>query len=100
MSKHTPGPWEIQEHGYIAGNKGRGNGRIIARTLKNQLDDHDEEANARLIAAAPELLAYCTMLIQVLENLEEEGAIYIPDRDARLLRKIHSTINKAEGIDE
>lgn len=53
MSKHTPGPWEHEVHelseGFSAIVYGS-NGQRIGT-------DHLSEANARLIAAAPDLLA-------------------------------------------
>ena len=62
-TKHTPGPWEIHR---IAPEHNKGYGQLIGPNhswavcaLCNPLDkQHDEErdANAHLIAAAPELL--------------------------------------------
>ena len=46
---HTPGPWKV-DRPYI-----RGAGRAIA-TLESGRDEVEDAANARLIAAAPELL--------------------------------------------
>lgn len=59
-TKHTPGPW-------TAGNGGplkdwpevSANGKVIAR-----LFDLNTEADARLVAAAPELLAACSALLK------------------------------------
>lgn len=60
MSKHTPGPWTVEDVGYgdIQENESRPmvtspKGRIIA----DPGDDAAGRANARLIAAAPEMLA-------------------------------------------
>ena len=59
---HTPAPWHVSRHatpdyapqfGIYAGD---GNGRGIAIVTSN-------EANANLIAAAPAMLAACTMLL-------------------------------------
>ena len=63
MSKHTPGPWEVDES----------NPNLVARLVDGvyeyvcevapssfstrECSDEQEEADARLIAAAPELLA-------------------------------------------
>lgn len=56
---HTPGPWEHTGNGDIQGNEDNGHGMgpvdvcsVYLRTVKGRT-----EANARLIAAAPELLA-------------------------------------------
>lgn len=61
MSKHTPGPWKVSRRfdiyqdnrgycGYYVGST-RGNSDDLPENVKEQ-----DEANARLIAAAPELL--------------------------------------------
>lgn len=60
MSKHTPGPWEIERYsdGLI---QIVGNARIVSDdeeivTTVVEAVARGDEANARLIAAAPELL--------------------------------------------
>ena len=64
MSKHTPGPWRIDEWGDIVAGL-----RDIAETAHIWNDGGDDtlpemrRANARLIAAAPDLLAACTALV-------------------------------------
>jgi hypothetical protein len=57
MSKHTPGPWRYSEaYGYIDS---------VNDTIVDLGDvrTETERANARLIAAAPELLAACKFLL-------------------------------------
>ena len=64
MNKHTPGPWKYGAElssrtgewliSFDAGNRGRGIGIAETRPGSGQ-----EEANARLIAAAPDLLEAC-----------------------------------------
>ena len=67
MSKHTPGPWFAQA-GYLTiynlsdGNVGTTCG--IAKVLRDQPGDDQAEANARLIAAAPELLDALTRMLK------------------------------------
>ena len=63
MSKHTPGPWHLAENTW--------NGDVVILGKSSRPDRSDkiavfprgecenEEANARLIAAAPELLEAC-----------------------------------------
>jgi hypothetical protein len=85
--KHTPGPWLARQ--MFSGNwdicAEDGNGETIARAR--------EESNARLIAAAPELLAALSQLLSRLafygsiDSVREEG----PIEDAR------TAIRKAEG---
>lgn len=67
VDKHTPGPWEISKSGkmpiYVAAKDGRWKdapGTIIGTvgTISHGTGDFREDiANARLIAAAPDMLA-------------------------------------------
>lgn len=52
--KHTPGPWCVEGVGIGALVRARINGVIVA--VRHRLSAQEHEANARLIAAAPELL--------------------------------------------
>lgn len=61
MTQHTPGPWNycqesIDPEWWIVTLKG---GLVVANVNAH----HNQEANARLIAAAPELLAALTALV-------------------------------------
>jgi hypothetical protein len=63
-TQHTPGPWEVSnDHKpspYIIRQDGRFTGFASVKFhdfLKNEKARQEQEANARLIAAAPELLA-------------------------------------------
>ena len=60
MSKHTPGPWEIKRHydpGYkfISAPKHSGLAQVVW-CMEDEDRSPECEANAHLIAAAPELL--------------------------------------------
>lgn len=55
-AKHTPGPWQVagpSAKGYLVVQGAKGNG--VALIL---MDSDDEEADARLIAAAPLMYDY------------------------------------------
>lgn len=112
-SKHTKGPWEsagmtvYTPDVWNDGNCSRGTCIANAFCEGNRelfpdgffSDDHplpqtDDEAfaNARLIAAAPELLAACKAIVIDLEN---NGECFGTD-DARI-DYLKSFINKAEG---
>ena len=69
MSKHTPGPWYIPDWKQLGKIdvcfSGDDSGKIIAATYLRS-DARQENANARLISAAPELLSACKKLIEVL----------------------------------
>ena len=60
---HTPGPWEIidsNRHGDLyVGAKDAMNALAIANLIRPFIEDDNVVANARLIAAAPDLLAAC-----------------------------------------
>ena len=93
MSKHTPGPWKYGAElssrtgewliSFDAGNRGRGIGIAETRPGSGQ-----EEANARLIAAAPELL-------EALEELLAETRI-----NGAFADKARAAIAKARGEKE
>lgn len=76
-ASHTPGPWqfsnrnwldEVDPHGnlYITGNHGDGSCTAVARVEGNATAGAIPLANARLIAAAPELLAACQACVDQL----------------------------------
>ena len=104
MTKHTPGPWKLQkalrpvdgEYDYGIGAKVSGRGQCIAEAF-GRCSDRDllpAEANARLIAAAPEMLealVNCSSLL---------GAFIGPD-DAvgQAALKEAAAILKAQGQD-
>lgn len=92
MSKHTPGPWKVDK--YIDSGKPSlsvsANGSEVAQASSWAGDGADEAgANARLIAAAPELLEACREAKEVLDDL--------PCGAAEALKKIDAAISKAEG---
>jgi hypothetical protein len=91
---HTPGPWKAQPAGYptrqwdIVADSGR---RNVAETIC------DHEANARLIAAAPELLAACEGVLGVLNHgtpTKEDGT---PNTHWKHIDIIRAAIAKATG---
>ena len=82
MTEHTPGPWEIDKRDngniiiledkelcptvFIWGSQGQGHGRIAM--IYSECGIGDLEANARLIAAAPELLEALERLFKQINN--------------------------------
>ncbi|MBE3138141.1 MAG: hypothetical protein IMZ43_12240 [Thermoplasmata archaeon] len=85
--KHTPGPWKICDDGI----------NVYAEpdiAITNQdhpcAPDQDEaEANARLIASAPELLDICKDLIALYVNTNSHDPMFV--------KKGLSIISKIEG---
>lgn len=62
MATHTPGPWEVDDDGKQLCIRPAGTGWLLAYVFRDSFAaqsnaDWSIEANARLIAAAPELLA-------------------------------------------
>ena len=74
MSKHTPGPWELDvENEEDAVRRFVVNARqftIGEWQIADMIDGDDEtrRANARLIAAAPDMLDELKSILEVLEN--------------------------------
>ena len=86
MSKHTPGPWTISDRDSVGDNIFGPNNERIANTYG--LFEEKWAANARLIAAAPDLLAACKAAMDFMDEKGYGGNTY------RLLR---IGILKAEG---
>ncbi len=74
-SKHTPGPWEVDRYYWTLQRRLFGDDepevQIIGRI--SETEDDEREANARLIAAAPELLAE---LIAIAKKVDESRDAY------------------------
>ena len=102
MSKHTEGPWE---HGSnFAGGTDILSGRlgeriVVGRAIDNSLVDFSEYvANARLIAAAPELLEALEALSALNDNHGPFGGEIYQDRIDRAWDAARAAIAKAKGV--
>ena len=87
---HTPGPWWVERRvgdalQVNAEHRGKGSSYCIASV--NHWEGPIDHANARLIAAAPDLLAACKRLSGVITNY-----VTLADVDA-----LNAAIAKAEG---
>lgn len=95
MTSHTPGPWKIEGAGIKAPMIAieLKNGRRVPFRVATCKDGNIAEisANARLIAAAPDLLAALKECVGFCKGHQET-----PEKVARYHR-ILSAINKAEG---
>ena len=107
MSEHTPGPWKarpggaevitayapegVRAHGYGCGND------FIADLNDGEYHEYydraEQEANARLIAAAPELLEALEELADLVDDLVD--GIYRPD--SFTTQPARAAIAKAKG---
>lgn len=117
MSKHTPGPWEMSDGGYILPNHkaidAPSHGALALVVWKMEDDERSPkcEANARLIAAAPDLLEALQKLAIVMREIHDH---WDNDRDMKVgkcllalsgqlpgydrrIDEIHAAIAKAEG---
>ena len=104
-TKHTPGPWRISDTGEIYGAGDihahgrlypavRGHGQVSSRSFTSRVcvvegspELEGPAANARLIAAAPELLEACKAVMR-LDYLHEHNA---------LAKQVEAAIRKAQG---
>lgn len=106
MSKHTPGPW-VMDGPIFCGNGTSADieGYSVARIMqKNRfsscIPDSQMEANARLIAAAPELLGACkTTLNHFISVMEGHCPPGSPEEEAvdLVAGMLRFAIAKAEG---
>jgi hypothetical protein len=93
MSKHTPGPWHHDEYGHICAGP-----QIIGIAYQFELDDSDYDEllcipNARLMAAAPELLEFVRYVAKGIPVWDdpcslEESVDHLEERAKRLVAKI------------
>lgn len=95
MAKHTPGPWNVKKPNDVNINfwievRGGGYKSLICETTNCLGHGGTSEANARLIAAAPDLLAALKMI-----SCAYLGAVVW--RDGAFLEVARAAIAKAEG---
>ena len=91
---HTPGPWAIEDctPGESTGLRFAINSKnnVIARTTDGW---KEAQANARLIASAPELLEMCKLLEECMETIDGKDGY-----DASYeLAKVRAVLAKVEG---
>jgi hypothetical protein len=70
MSKHAPGPWELTHTEQMGFRVSDSTGWGVAVVLKDTNDD----ANARLMAAAPQMLEALEMAVDAMESADRQGA--------------------------
>lgn len=83
--KHTQGPWMASETGLI----GAGPQFLhIAQTVTTGMG-HAAAANARLIAAAPEMLDTLVLALRILERrINAQGIDHTDDTECNILRAV------------
>ena len=101
---HTPGPWWIEEPDDDAEDD-RQISDCFGNTATVYGDPETATANARLIAAAPELLSLVKRLREVFEELDDGWRVMDATRVDELIASdgLHACVQaiaKAEGTDE
>ncbi len=101
-SAHTPGPWEFtsgphddpdfEDCDFLIAEQ-RARGEVVATALT--VATGSSEANARLIAAAPELLAALKAAAQFIEPEIDRGPVVNGWQNT--IDMVHAAIAKAEG---
>ena len=110
MSEHTPGPWTLKElHGEVYTDHGSDwlfgpDGKPIIHFHPGDYDSEAwyefEDANARLIAAAPELLAALESCIGHIEETNKWHPEDHPINDCPVLNNARAVIARAKGETE
>ena len=92
-AKHTPGPWSVQDGDRVFGYS---TGKPYSHCLHEGIGYKTErEANARLIAAAPELLAALENAANVLAGIAT-GDLKTIGKDSPALAQARAAIAKAK----
>lgn len=91
---HTPGPWHMVTDGHKVGVLTTDNVRIIC-VCKYHLTTAQAVTDARLLAAAPDLLAALVGLLDW--GRDNLSSVHNPEAHA-LLVAAHSVITKARGV--
>ena len=86
MSKHTSGPWETSNRFDIYSESGYFIGCTCGNLTLPKSVELIDEANAKLIAAAPELLEACKEALYQLQGMDSACVMILKD-----------AIKKAEG---
>jgi len=100
MNKHTPGPWRLNENNNWKTNPfsitvrkpGVHSTTIVNIPTRMTVPPQEQQANARLIAAAPDLL-------EALQTLPQ-GPLYTDDEINLWVEKASAAIDKATGETE
>lgn len=100
-AQHTPGPW-VHGGRTIGTQEQEGNIEPLARLVGEGPRSDEDNANIRLIAAAPDLLENIKGIVQFLDHLNSQGRL--PEEIGRLYQSTgyiwqdaKAAIAKAEG---
>jgi hypothetical protein len=111
MNKHTPGPWKCgANEAFVYALNNAGTNRFFAGVNAGWLTEggtnkpedkrtsHEEVmANARLIAAAPELLTFAKSVVTLFAEAYPKAGLHLDMDKASLLNAAREVIKKARG---
>lgn len=91
---HTPGPWQHYDDSADATHRHQiaAFGKTVAHVYCTKGDETSDAANARLIAAAPDLLEAARRALNFIQNTEDEFGDNLPSGDA-----LRAAIARATG---
>lgn len=92
MTQHTPGPWQIEKDGVSSTNAPDDGDIICDAPIYAEHSMKRWEANARLIAAAPDLLAALQAIVMAWDSPKERAALSYAH-----LETAKNAIARAEG---
>lgn len=96
MSEHTPGPWKFNGWQRVFSFESGEEEEVIIKDDICHVYGESPEANARLIAAAPELLDACERALETIEYLwSGKYASRLYDNETK--KRIQAVIAKATG---
>jgi hypothetical protein len=91
---HTPGPWELREPNCPDGPHKYGIQQIndgwTVADINSDIEQGEEEANARLIAAAPEMLEALEGLLSEMRDGQDSPSL-------GAMQKVYAAVCKAKG---
>ena len=101
-TRHTPGPWRIGDGGatVFGPRTNAPSPRTIANVGRGPLCTNETKANARLIAAAPELLAALDRVLPWLGKLISDGGhlqSVCPNDAIGALQQAEAALARAKG---
>lgn len=91
-SKHSPGPWSFQDHGSLILDARSGSSQTLVAKVEVNTYRDEGRYNARLIAAAPELL----QTLQMVESVYRKNCV-TEGEPSSVLDAIQAAIAKATG---
>ena len=102
---HTKAPWKVVENGGRMVGVMSKNDWVVYKAGQDRMSTEEIEANACLIAAAPDLLSDLVEAAQLLRNYEKlhrekgtEDGLIKADRNKAWAEQFEATINKATSI--